>query len=123
MVTAGKPTAITPAMSTWCRALVDLSQCRLVRRTVPEAPAWKQYRIEGMRCAKPTWAMVDKLMAAGLIQWVEREPHVHVAVLTEAGRKEGTREVAAVSVRAARTEWPFPCSTRYGTRVTGAQHA
>lgn len=103
--------AITPAMQQWCRALADLSVCRLVKRTVPEAPKWKQYRTEGpLRCAKPTWAMVDKLEAAGLVEWIERRPHEWVAVLSELGRSEAERDVKPPTAPA--TGWPFPFSSR-----------
>lgn len=112
-----RETKITPAMQQWCRALADPAVCRLVRRTVAEAPKWKQYRTEGpLRCAKPTWAMVDKLMAARLITWSERKPHESVAYLTALGYREATREVKAVT--AAVTCWPFPVSAHAWEGVT-----
>ncbi|MGE0446170.1 MAG: hypothetical protein AB7P99_13155 [Vicinamibacterales bacterium] len=104
---------ITPGMVNWCRALSDQDACRLLKRTVPQAPNWQHYRTEGpLRIAKPTWAMVDKLMAAGLISWTKRREHDFIAHLTVAGLAEAAHEQAPVIVKG-EDAWPFPSSSRF----------
>lgn len=107
---------LTPAMIEWCRAIADLTGCRLVRTTRLDAPTWKHYRTEGInrKQPKPTWAMVDRIVEAGLIGWAFRGTNRGtgyeecVAVLTDKGREIAAREVEAAAVKL--RSWPFPVS-------------
>lgn len=113
---------ITPAMAEWCRALRDLTDCRLVRETYGPSEYQKTYIVEGpLRKAKPTWAMVARLEQAGLIQWENRgagrrlyvvglpdRTIEHVALLTAAGRAESEKDMPVVVQTSA--TWPFPVS-------------
>lgn len=100
---------ITPGMQKWCHAIADLADCRLVKHVKPAHPDYKKYMTEGpLRIPKPTWDMVDRMQAAGLIEWGKRSPMEYVALLTTTGRELAEREVPVP--RTPLTCWPFPVS-------------
>ncbi len=104
---------LTPAMIEWCRYVAtDVRHARLVRRTHPDYPEHKHYRTEGWpRPLKPSWAMADKLLAAGLIRWRPYGKDQHIATLTAAGRVAANTGVKKEAPPL--TCWPFPVSTVY----------
>lgn len=121
---------LTPAMVEWCRHIAFPKEARLLRViTRPDYPQYPTYRTEGWpRKLKPSWAMADKLVEAGLIRWrrfgrdrKSREPQF-LATLTPAGRAAANHGVKGARKPKA-NEWPFPVSTVYPKEPADAASA
>src|SRR3954469_14193715 len=96
-------------MQDWCRALHS-GDCWLAKIIHPNYPDHFTYVTDGaQRKAKPTWAMADKLVDAGLIEWLQTsKPLEFAAALTPSGIAQAQIEVEAPQAKL--TSWPFPVS-------------